>query len=60
MPMLVNDGAADRVISPEEQRRHLQTALESIADQPRKVLLVPPDITRKHSQAGPLTVMAYE
>jgi nickel-dependent lactate racemase len=60
MPILVNDGAADRVISPEEQRHHLQTALESIADRPRKVLLVPPDISRKHSQAGPLAVMAYE
>lgn len=49
-------------MSPEEFRAGLYQALDKLEKQkPRKkVLAVPPDFTRFHSMAGPLTDMAYE
>lgn len=52
-------GSAHDVLPAEEIRAGLRTALDSLGRR-TKVLLVPPDITRVHSQAGPLTRMAVE
>ena len=52
-------GSATDRISPDEMRTALHATLRALGSR-RKVLLVPPDITRAHSQAGPLTRMAVE
>jgi nickel-dependent lactate racemase len=49
---------ADR-LSPEDLRSCLFAALERLGPR-RKVLVVPPDFTRFHSQAGALTRLAYD
>ncbi len=52
-------GSPDRRIGLEEAREALRATLEKLG--PRKrVLAVPPDITRIHSLAGPLTEAAWE
>ena len=52
-------GSANDVIDFADIRQALRKALGSLGER-NKVLLVPPDITRVHSQAGPLTRMALE
>jgi nickel-dependent lactate racemase len=52
-------GSATDRISPDEMRSALHATLRAIGAR-KNVLLVPPDITRVHSQAGPLTRMAVE
>ena len=56
---LYERGSATDRISPAEMRTALHAALGRLGTK-NKVLLVPPDITRVHSQAGPLTRMATE
>ncbi|TVQ24878.1 MAG: DUF2088 domain-containing protein [Spirochaetaceae bacterium] len=52
-------GGKDTDLSPAELAAGLSTALDALG--PRKrVIAVPPDITRLPSQAGPLTRAAYE
>lgn len=46
-------------LTAEQMREGLLSALEQLGPR-RKVLAVPPDITRLHSQAGLLTKMAWE
>ena len=46
-------------MSPAEVRANLFTALEMIGDR-KRVLVVPPDFTRMHSQSGKLTELAWE
>lgn len=46
-------------MSPAELRANLFTALERLGDR-KKVLAVPPDFTRMHSQSGVLTELAWE
>jgi nickel-dependent lactate racemase len=55
----ISDGAPERVVSPTEMRSHLQSFLENLGYTPRRVLLVPPDITRFYSEAGPITQYLY-
>ena len=52
-------GGKDLELSMEEIRNALLTALEKIGPR-KKVLALPPDITRAHSLAGPITEMAWE
>jgi nickel-dependent lactate racemase len=52
-------GAPDAELSAEECHALLKTALDKLKPL-KKVLIVPPDITRAHSFAGELTVMALE
>jgi nickel-dependent lactate racemase len=54
-----NRGSSKDIIPPSEMRAALGTALASLGRKD-KVLVVPPDITRAHSQAGPLTRMVVE
>ncbi|MFW5689383.1 MAG: lactate racemase domain-containing protein [Spirochaetota bacterium] len=52
-------GSKDTDLGPDELRTGLAQALDAIGPR-RKVLAVPPDITRLPSQAGPLTRMAHD
>ena len=57
--ILWSEGSPRAAIGPERAREGLGAALERLG--PRKrVLLVPPDSTRAHSGAGPLTEAAWE
>ena len=53
------EGGKDKTLSPEDMRAGLFEAFDR-AGRPRKVLAVPPDITRFHSRAGELTRLAFE
>jgi len=55
----VAEGGPDAVIGPEKMKELLASALERVPDASR-VLAIPPDITRAHSQAGLLTRMLHE
>jgi nickel-dependent lactate racemase len=52
------DGGAGRRLSDEELQAGLRTALEKLGKR-RRVIAVPPDITRLHSKSGVLTAAAY-
>jgi len=53
-----------RLIGDNIGRRHVEAALKTWIDElgskPRKVLLIPPDLTRSHSQAGPIVQILYK
>lgn len=57
--ILFGRGSADTAFSPEEAREALFASLDRLGPKNR-VLAVPPDFTRIHSQAGLLTEMAWE
>lgn len=52
-------GSAEMELSPERVREVFFQALDALGPR-RKVLAIPPDFTRFHSFAGPLTRMAWE
>ncbi|MCX6267346.1 MAG: lactate racemase domain-containing protein [Bacteroidetes bacterium] len=52
-------GAANLVLSKDELKTALFQALDKLGPK-HKVLIIPPDFTRYHSQAGILTEMAWE
>ena len=56
------EGSADTIITPERASELIDALLARLtARRPlRRVLLIPPDITRFYSGAGPLTVMLYQ
>lgn len=54
-----NQGSANTELSFEELRKGLYEALDKLGPK-HKVLVVPPDFTRFHSQAGLLTEMVWE
>ncbi len=56
---LLADGAADRAITADELAQHMALLAQNhvLAAGARRVLLVPPDHTRLHSQSGPITVL---
>ncbi|MGC2637097.1 MAG: lactate racemase domain-containing protein [Acidobacteriaceae bacterium] len=59
MSLLLANGDAQTEIAPSELRTLLFEALDRLG--PRKrVLVVPPDITRLHSQAGEITRLVWE
>jgi len=51
-------GSENTVLSPNDLEHGLYSALEKLGHK-KKVLVVPPDITRFHSRAGDLTGMIY-
>jgi nickel-dependent lactate racemase len=57
--ILFSRGSANSTLSPAEVRSALFAALDQLGNRNR-VLAVPPDFSRCHSQAGPLTEMAWE
>ena len=59
MALFCAEGGIDREIGTQQMAELLQQALETIG-RCQRVLAVPPDITRLHSQAGALTCAAYQ
>ncbi|NVO20863.1 MAG: DUF2088 domain-containing protein [Bacteroidetes bacterium] len=57
--LFYNRGSTTNEIKPAELRQGLYQALDQLGSK-RKVLLIPPDFTRFHSQAGILTRMAWD
>ncbi len=57
--ILYSRGSAYAEFSPEEIREALFASLDRLGEK-RRVLAVPPDFTRFHSQAGLLTELAWE
>ncbi|MDE0085813.1 MAG: lactate racemase domain-containing protein [Candidatus Poribacteria bacterium] len=60
MSTYIAHGGKDAVITTEEKRALLQEALLKLGGIPKKILVIPPDITRFHSNAGELTRILYE
>ena len=54
----ITDGAENRVITEEELQAHLKTFCDKYSSI-KKLLLVPPDITRLNSRAGEITAYLY-
>jgi len=59
MSLLLAHGNAETVLSSAELRSLFFSALDNLGPR-RRVLVVPPDITRLHSGAGELTRLAWE
>jgi nickel-dependent lactate racemase len=59
MSLLLAHGHADAVLSSADLQALLFAALHQLGSR-RRVLVVPPDITRLHSRAGDLTRLAWE
>jgi nickel-dependent lactate racemase len=59
MSLLLAHGSAETVLSSADLRSHFFAALDQLGPR-RRVLVVPPDITRLHSRAGELTRLAWE
>ena len=59
MSLFFAAGSPTLEMSHEELQTNLFTALDMLAER-KKVLVVPPDFTRFHSQAGVLTELAWE
>jgi nickel-dependent lactate racemase len=57
--MLYSRGSPREILSAEELRAAMHTVLAAVGPR-RRVAVVPPDITRFHSQAGLLTAAAWE
>lgn len=53
------EGSPKGVVDERQARQLLEGMLDSLGDL-KRVLLIPPDITRAHSWAGELTVMLYD
>ena len=60
MSTYIAHGGKDTVITAAEKRALLHEALLKLGGIPKKILVVPPDITRLHSNAGELTRILYE
>jgi nickel-dependent lactate racemase len=56
--MYFGAGSPDKILNPEQIRQGLYKALDLLGKR-SKVIAVPPDITRFHSYAGPLTELVY-
>ena len=59
MSLFLSHGGPQTEIAPAELRSLLFSVLDQLGDR-RRVLVIPPDITRLHSQAGILTQYAWE
>lgn len=59
MSIYFEQGSPTTVFSDQELRSALQSVFQQLGDR-EKVLVVPPDFTRYHSQAGKLTGMTYQ
>ncbi len=58
MSTILSIGSPKTELSPAEIEQHLKFALESLSTR-KKVLAIPPDYSRAHSQAGMLTEMTW-
>ncbi|MBM4094610.1 MAG: DUF2088 domain-containing protein [Planctomycetes bacterium] len=53
------EGSATTKLSPEQIRQALRSVFDRLGER-RRVLALPPDFTRVHSQAGPITEFIHE
>lgn len=53
-------GGKDSIITTQKKKTLLQEALLKLGGVPKKILVIPPDITRLHSNAGELTRILYD
>lgn len=60
MATYIAHGNKDTVITDAEKRSLLHEALLKLGGIPKKILVIPPDITRLHSNAGELTRILYD
>jgi nickel-dependent lactate racemase len=60
MSILVEKSGEDLAISKDELRELVIEAVKKTGRPLKKMLLIPPDITRLNSQAGPITEMIYK
>ncbi|MCY3744039.1 MAG: lactate racemase domain-containing protein [Candidatus Poribacteria bacterium] len=60
MSTYIAHGGKNTVITTQEKRALLHEALLKLGGIPKKILVIPPDITRLHSNAGELTQLLYE
>ncbi len=60
MSLIAQIGSPKTTISAPEKRQHLKTMLDLLDKDLRKILIIPPDFTRFHSQAGELAQILYE
>ena len=56
---ILSDGASDRIITKSELHAHLDSFVEKYKDI-KRLLIIPPDITRLNSRAGEITAYLYE
>lgn len=54
------EGSATTLFTQDQKSKALNDILDTIEGTPKKVLLIPPDYTRLHSDAGNLTALLYE
>lgn len=59
MTLIHASGSPTSDLGPHDLRLALEGALAALGDR-RRVLAVPPDFTRRHSQAGPITCLLHE
>ncbi len=60
MSTVITYGGKENVITAHEKRALLNEALLKLGGIPKRILVIPPDITRFHSNAGELTRILYE
>jgi nickel-dependent lactate racemase len=60
MSIFAEKGGEKLAINDNELRQLIEETLKKAGGSFKKVLLVPPDITRANSYAGPITAMVYE
>jgi nickel-dependent lactate racemase len=60
MSLILQAGSPEAAISSSGKRQHLETMLESLDKDLKKILIVSPDFTRFHSQTGELTQILYD
>lgn len=53
-------GGQDSIITSKQKKALFQEALLKLGGVPKKILVIPPDITRLHSNAGELTRILYQ
>ncbi len=60
MSTFIAHGGKDSIITTEEKKALLYEAMLKLGGIPKKILVIPPDITRLHSNAGELTRILYD
>ena len=60
MSTFIEYGGKETIISVDEKRSLLYVALIKLGGIPKRILVIPPDITRLHSNAGELTRILYD
>ena len=60
MATFIDYGGRETIISSDEKQQLLYEVLQKLGGIPKKILVIPPDITRLHSNAGELTRILYD